>query len=1116
MVRLPGNLLLSGSAGTGKTTVALYRLLQSLQDFPSGKRLYIAYNPLLVNSAREQFKQLVGNSVGEADTLFQFKTMRDLCLEILESAGQSYLAEDEVNFPAFWLIYRAHPKRKQYPTALVWDEIRSVIKGSQVSVTTEMMGEKEYEKLGKKSGSVIPQNQRRQFYQLAEWYQKKLKQDGRFDEIDLARKVLQVLKQNVAERYQVIVCDEVQDFTELQLELLLQLCVPGGHLFFAGDLHQMISPSGFRWEELKQKFYRRNQEVLEQTLQFNFRSVGNLVNLANQLLKLRSKFLKLPLVSISERHDVTISLSEPAGLQRDESKNRFSGEPARVIAAPAEALKPTLEALNPGDAILVRTDEDKDKFSTSFQSSLVFTIEEAKGLEFDTVFLIEFFVPAQEMWDRFFRNAAVTEKETPQFQLELNLLYVAVTRARRILNIWESTLSQLWSQPELSDCILPLNPELVQQSRVEPTAESWRQRGLYYLKAEFYRQAIECFEKAGDILELHKAKAKMLAQQRQYAEAAEMFVELQEWATAAWMFEKVKQWQEAAKCWAKAGNFNKQQLCETYALEAAKLWEEAAEKWEELAQHENAKRCWLKSSNESQKAKIRAAEFEEKKQWLKASEQYQLAGLFKKAAECQAIEFEKRQQWQPASEQYELAGNPQKAQECRAKLPINAAGDSSNYGKRANHLLSSGDYEGAIAEYTALLQINPDSGYAYHNRGVARHRLKDFAGAIEDYMKALQLLSPDDPKIIKTLGYRGAARAALGDHAGALEDYTQVLQLDPNNTTTYNNRAATRHRLSDYQGAIEDYTQLLRLDPNNALAYANRGAARSALGDHQEAIKDLTLALQHNSSLNQVYYHRGGAHLALGNYHAAINDFNEELQRNSSLAQVYYKRGNAHLAVGNYHAAIEDFNEELRRNPTHSAAYSDRAIARSSLGEPQAAIEDLNQAILLNPKLAAAYNNRGAVRRDLGDTPGALEDYNQAIKINPNYADAYYNRGVSRSVLGDVEGAIEDWQKSVKINPKNPLAYYNLGVSKIQKENYLGALEYYTQALNSAPDFAEAYFERGVTFDKLGKVEEAIQDFQKAAKIYARRKNMERHEEAIANIKKLQGEAAELNEPTAS
>ena len=52
-------------------------------------------------------------------------------------------------------------------------------------------------------------------------------------------------------RYQMIICDEVQDFTELQLLLLARLIVSGGQLFFTGDLHQMILPSAFRWEELK-------------------------------------------------------------------------------------------------------------------------------------------------------------------------------------------------------------------------------------------------------------------------------------------------------------------------------------------------------------------------------------------------------------------------------------------------------------------------------------------------------------------------------------------------------------------------------------------------------------------------------------------------------------------------------------------------------------------------------------------------------------------------------------------------------------------------------------------------------------------------------------------------
>ena len=1093
LVQLPGSLLLSGSAGTGKTTVALYRLLQSLQSYPPGKRLYLAQNPLLVANAREQFKKLLGNSHPSAESIFEFKTMRDLCLEILENSAQPYRPEDEVNFQAFWLIYRAHPKRKQYPSALIWDEIRSIIKGSQLSPNLDLIAEKDYEKLGKKRSTVIPQNQRREVYSLAEWYQKKLKQNNSFDEIDLARNVLRVLKQN-PQQYHFIVCDEVQDFTELHLELVLQLAAAGADFFFAGDLNQTISPSGFRWEDLKQKFYRQNQEILEKTLYFNFRSVGSLVYLANQFLTLRGRLLKLGLAEVFENPKTTLE---------EDKKTRQAGEPARLISASPTDLKYILKELNPGDAILVRTEEEKDKFGTEFQSTLIFTVEEAKGLEFDTVFLIEFFNASQDLWGRFFRNNIIPTKETPQLQLELNLLYVAITRARRILNIWETEISQFWHQPELSACVLPLAPELVQESREEPTPKSWQQRGLYYFKAEFFRQAIECFEKAGDLLNKTWAEAKYLAQQKEYTKAGELFAQLSQWETAARLFEKDKQWAKAAECWANTQNTNQQIRCEIAGLEIAGDWQSAAEKWEQLADTENAKRCWLKSPNEAKKYQYKAEEFEVKKQWQKAAEYYKLAKLNQKAALCRALEFEKRQQWENAAQQYELVGNLEKANECRAKLPIEYPEDAAAFGRRGNERLSNGDYHGAIADYNEVIKIKPDFGYAYHNRGVARHRLDDHAGAIEDYTKALELVAIHDIKAAKTYGYRGAARAALGDHQGALEDYNKVIEIDPSEISAYNNRAATRHRLGDYQGSIEDYTQVLQKDPTNALAFGNRGAAKSALSNHQSAIEDLTQAIKYNSSLNQLFYHRGNAYLAIGNYQAAIHDFTAELQRNPEISQVHYKRGNAYLAVANYQAAIHDFNEEIKRNPAHAAAYSDRAIARSSLGDHHAAIEDLNQAILINPNLAAAYNNRGAVRRDLGDTEGALEDYNKAISLNPNYADAFYNRGVSRSVLNDIEGAVSDWNRAVELNPNNPLAYYNLGVSKIQNKNYKGAIEDYTKAIEIAPEFGEAYFERGSIRNKLKERVAAIKDLQKAAEIFTKRGEKERVEETMAKIQKI-------------
>jgi len=290
--------------------------------------------------------------------------------------------------------------------------------------------------------------------------------------------------------------------------------------------------------------------VVQKTLNFNFRSVGCLVNLANQLLQLRSRLFKEP-------------------ISRSELPVSSYGECARLIAAPLETLQSTIEQLNPDDAILVKTEVDKKRLSVEFQSSFVFTIEEAKGLEFDTVFLVEFFKENQNLWNKVLGGKQLLkETEIPQLRLELSLLYVAVTRARRILNIWETQLSEVWSQVELASFVQLIDAESVREQRVEPTLQMWRDRGFYYRDAGFYRQAMECFEKAGEIQLQRKSLAKLLLLERRFSEAAEVFVELQDWQQAAQLFEKTKQWQKAADYWRQAGNAEKRKVCDIYVLEA--------------------------------------------------------------------------------------------------------------------------------------------------------------------------------------------------------------------------------------------------------------------------------------------------------------------------------------------------------------------------------------------------------------------------------------------------------------------------------------------------------------------------------------------------------------------
>ncbi|MBD2339690.1 tetratricopeptide repeat protein [Calothrix sp. FACHB-156] len=749
------DILLKGSAGTGKTTVAIHRILYDYLQYPqSGKRLYVAYNPLLVNNAKEQFYQLLGSNDPAVTSLFQFKTLRDLCLEILEQTGESYLPEDEVNFHIFEKIY-LHKERQRYPTALVWNEIRSIIKGSQLALDSDYLSQSEYEHLGAKRSSIIQLSRRANFYSaFTYWYQRKIKENGRFDEIDLTRRALEIITEKNLKDYRLIVCDEVQDFTELQLEFIMRLIAPTGNLFFAGDLHQMISPSGFRWEDLKTRFFHHGrQQPLQETFTFNFRSVGSLVNLANQILQVRYRLL-----NTSYPYKNTQAISN-------------YGEPTRIVAASNKQLESILQTLHPGDAILVRTNPEREHLREVFKSSLVFTIEEAKGLEFDTVFLVNFFQCRRDLWQRALQKPSrLQEHETPGLLLEVNLLYVAITRARRILNVWEEKISEFWQQPELINHYTIQDMQTVAENRSGTQVQDWQQRGEYYLKAEFYLQAAECFEKSGDRLKYSQARAKQLHKEGKYQEAAEIFSELENWETAAKLFQRVQQWQSAANCWGKAGNFEQKQICDIHLLEAqgqfaqaAREWEvigrykQAAELFEKYEQWQPAANCWQQAGNLEKKQICEIRLLEVKQQWEDAAQQWHQLRRFDdekrcwlnsnntaKKAEYQAKDFEKQKQWLQAYEQYQLAGIFDKAAETRQKA-IESLMDS---GKQN---FEQQNFQGALADYTQALKLNPKQTEAYVRRGMAKTKLKQYVSAIEDYNQALMI----NPQYADVYHYRG-------------------------------------------------------------------------------------------------------------------------------------------------------------------------------------------------------------------------------------------------------------------------------------------------------------------------------------------------------------------------
>ncbi len=129
-------------------------------------------------------------------------------------------------------------------------------------------------------------------YSAFEKYQKYLNNNIIMDDNDLARHSIAEIEKthNYKGFFDLIVVDEVQDYTEVQILFLTKLLKDKGRIIFIGDLHQLIHASNFSETRLKQILKNHyNINVGTNRLEKNFRNQRYIVELANQLSLTRKK-----------------------------------------------------------------------------------------------------------------------------------------------------------------------------------------------------------------------------------------------------------------------------------------------------------------------------------------------------------------------------------------------------------------------------------------------------------------------------------------------------------------------------------------------------------------------------------------------------------------------------------------------------------------------------------------------------------------------------------------------------------------------------------------------------------------------------------------------------------
>ena len=836
-------LLLSGTAGSGKTTIAVYFLLRhrvrqlnaaASDEAPSDtapepptereRALFLTYSAHLKRFSEAMYRGLVAaTDLERAPQTVRFATYGELLEEILSRAGRRVQREPPVGLVEFRAIFQNHPASARYDAELVWEEIRAIIKGAKPQISARRFAElaaradaaaatgreraelaeyvvrlanleagarldavrarktsfatlrefaaslrggdtarrqeqqfllgtalrllekqsarldqplltlREYEGLGAKRAPNFP-FERREIHAIAEYYQEQLQAASRADEIDLTRAALRYLDRHDDQfRFDLVVCDEVQDFTDLQLALLFRLADDPLHTVLTGDPKQIINPSGFRWEEVRARYYERGLPVPEViNLSINFRSVGNIVALANELLLLKRSLIGAASGEITERWT-------------------FRGRPPLLAEGLAEP--EVLAAVRHGGAgqvVLVRTPKERDRLRAELQSELVFTIADAKGLEFDAVLLWRFAgaAGAPAMWRRIAAGQVRGAADGPHIRHELNLLYVAVTRARNTLVIWDGeTVSPIWGIESLAKHVYR-SPDAAAVTtiwqRVSTPAE-WEAQGDYFAEREHYAAAEECYRNAQAVAKEEVARAHRLEREGDHRAAAELFTAHGRAAQAAVNLERVEEYAKAARQWRRAGDEARAAACEAHHYEAAGNFKAAAERWQQLGDEPAMLRNWERGRRYRQLA----AFYRERRVSGEAARYLKLAGDHAAAA----VEFRRAGLVELAAQEFERAGDYKRAAPLYRRL-----GDSAALLRCLGSMQIGGAHEAAL--------VYEEQGNWQKAVECFRRYADSSPAARGDLERRLATITPKRP------GLRAAVRMdALGQHLRAAPIY---------------------------------------------------------------------------------------------------------------------------------------------------------------------------------------------------------------------------------------------------------------------------------------------------------------------------------------------------------
>jgi superfamily I DNA/RNA helicase len=420
----------SGSAGTGKTVVALHRAVHLVRSHPDARILLTTFSRPLANALQMKLRLLISHMPRLAERL-EVADMHTIGRRLYEAQGLKENLVSKEQLQAFITEAGQSVPDHAVSQRFLLSEWQDVVDAWQL---TTWEAYRDVRRLGRKTR--LPEQQRQKLWEIFSCVRSMMQKHQLITISEMFGHVAQKLQQSDPPPFDYIVVDDAQDISVAQLGLLG--AIGGGRengLFFAGDLGQRIFQQPFSWKALGVNILGRSR-----TLRINYRT-------SHQIRKQADLLLDPVIADVDgnrEKRSGTISVFNGPAPKITEYPNQ-----EEEVHAVAEWLTQCQQqGILPSETgVFVRSQKEVPRAVAAVESAglpytvlddkiqlksgrlSISTMHLAKGLEFKAVVVMacdEDVIPSLHRIEAVGDDADLDEV----YNTERHLLYVACTRAR--------------------------------------------------------------------------------------------------------------------------------------------------------------------------------------------------------------------------------------------------------------------------------------------------------------------------------------------------------------------------------------------------------------------------------------------------------------------------------------------------------------------------------------------------------------------------------------------------------------------------------------------------------------------------------------------------------------